>query len=154
MTAAASPIATKKSAAAATRANGPSAPLARQQAVVDDTSAKRSRQILAAMLAFRDGNFTVRLPMDWEETDGRIAETFNQTIAQKQRTTSEVLRLSASVGKEGRLRQRMSLPGALGEWAVEAQAFNDLIDDLVRPTTEIADHRRRGQGRPRAADGA
>ena len=90
------------------------------------------------MLAFRDGNFTVRLPMDWEETDGRIAETFNQAIAQKQRTTHEVLRLSASVGREGRLRQRMSMPGALGEWAVEAEAFNNLIDDLVRPTTEIA----------------
>ena len=52
--------------------------------------------------------------------------------------SSEITRLSATVGKEGRLRQRMSLPGAVGGWAAEAESFNTLIDDLVRPTAEIA----------------
>ena len=38
----------------------------------------RSRQMLAAMMSFRDGDFSVRLPVDWAGTDGRIAEAFNQ----------------------------------------------------------------------------
>ena len=103
-----------------------------------DSSGARSRLILAAMVAFRDGDFSVRLPADWAGTDGRIAEAFNQTIAQKERITKEVTRLSVTVGKEGRLKQRMSLPGAVGGWAAEADSINTLIDDLVRPTTEIA----------------
>ena len=93
---------------------------------------------MLAMIAFRDGDFSVRLPADWLGTDARIAEAFNQTIAQKQRISIEVTRLSDTVGKEGRLKQRMSLPGAIGDWAVEADSINTLIDDLVRPTTEIA----------------
>ncbi|MEO5954396.1 MAG: HAMP domain-containing protein, partial [Nitrospiraceae bacterium] len=90
------------------------------------------------MTAFRDGTFVVRLPVDWPGMDGRIAETFNQTIAQKQRLSSEITRLSVAVGKDGRLRQRMSVPGAYGGWAESADSINSLIDDLVRPTTEIA----------------
>ena len=50
----------------------------------------------------------------------------------------EVTRVSETVGKEGRLRQRMSMPGAIGGWASEVDSINTLIDDLVRPTTEIA----------------
>jgi methyl-accepting chemotaxis protein len=103
-----------------------------------DSEEARARRLLAAMVSFRDGDFSVRLPTEWSGTQGRIAEAFNQTIAQQQRLSAEVARLSASVGKEGRLRQRMSLPGAIGGWAEEEGSLNTLIDDLVRPMTEIA----------------
>ena len=131
------PLVRKKSSAAA-RGNGahPRSKLAR--APTEDSADARSRTILAAMVAFRDGDFAVRLPTDWVGTDARTAEAFNQTIAQKQRIGDEVTRLSTTVGKEGRLRQRISLPGAIGGWATEVDSINTLIDDLVRPTTEIA----------------
>ncbi|HXC39175.1 MAG TPA: HAMP domain-containing protein, partial [Burkholderiales bacterium] len=96
------------------------------------------RTILAALESFRDGDFSVRLPSHWSDVEGRIAAAFNSAIARKQSISSEVFRLSSAVGKEGRLRQRMSLPGAEGGWAAEADSINTLIDDLVRPTTEIA----------------
>ena len=32
----------------------------------------------------------------------------------------------------------MAVPGVIGGWADEIQALNTLIDDLVRPTTEVA----------------
>ncbi len=96
------------------------------------------RQILTGMVAFREGDFTVRLPTDWADIDGRIAETFNQIISQEDRISREITRLSVMVGKEGRLKQRMSLPVATGGWAVKAESINTLIDDLVRPTTEVA----------------
>ena len=120
------------------RGNGRPGPAKPGQAANDKPAEARSRLILAAMVAFRDGDFSVRLPTEWVGTDAELAAAFNQTIAQKQRIFTEVTRLSATVGKEGRLRQRMSLPGAVGGWAAEAESMNTLIDDLVRPTTEIA----------------
>src|SRR3978361_1129338 len=104
----------------------------------DNPAAARSRQLLMAMVAFRDGDFSVRLPADWPGVDGRIAEAFNQSLSHEGRISREVARLSVTVGKEGRLKQRMTLPGATGEWAEKISAINTLLDDLVRPTTEGA----------------
>ena len=50
-----------------------------------DTRESQQRQILTALVAFRDGDFSVRLPADWGGIDGRIADAFNQTIAQEDR---------------------------------------------------------------------
>src|ERR1700685_1288114 len=68
----------------------------------------RSRQLLAAMTAFRDGDFSVRLPSDWVDLDGRLAEAFNQALGYEERLAREAARLSETVGRDGRLRQRMS----------------------------------------------
>src|SRR5688572_26607545 len=101
-------------------------------------SADRARQMFAAMVAFRDGDFAIRLPTHWEGVDGRIAEAFNEALSHEDRITREITRLSVTVGKEGRLRQRMSVPGAVGGWADKVESLNALLDDLVRPTTEVA----------------
>src|SRR5499427_4274510 len=98
----------------------------------------RSRHILATMLAFRDGNFSVRLPSDWEGIDGQIAAAFNHALSHEERISREMAQLSRTVGREGRLKQRMSVPGAIGGWAAKVDGFNTLLDDLVRPTTEIS----------------
>jgi HAMP domain-containing protein/signal transduction histidine kinase/CheY-like chemotaxis protein len=103
-----------------------------------DSQDAHLRQILKAMVSFREGDFSVRLPLEWSGIDGRIAEAFNQTIIHEDHTSREIARLSVAVGKEGRLKQRMSLPAAVGGWAVKADSINRLIDDLVRPTTEVA----------------
>ena len=115
------------------RANAPAG-----RAQMEESADARSRQILKAFVAFRDGDFSARLPADWPGIDGRIAETFNQTIVREESISREVRRLSVTVGKEGRLKQRMSLPGAVGDWAVKADSINTLIDDLVRPTVDVA----------------
>lgn len=67
----------------------------------------RSAQMLAAMLAFRDSDFSVRLPSDWDGIEGQLAVAFNQVISQEDRLSHEVERVSRSVGREGRLKQRM-----------------------------------------------
>ncbi len=103
-----------------------------------DRAERRSQHLLAALVAFRDGDFSVRLPADWPGTDGRIAEAFNRALSHEDRIAREVTRLSVTVGKEGRLMQRMSVPGAIGGWAAEVDSLNTLLDDLVRPTTDVA----------------
>jgi PAS domain S-box-containing protein len=94
--------------------------------------------MLASMLAFRDGNFSVRLPSDWDGIDGQIAAAFNQAISYEDRLSHEVERLGRTVGREGRLKQRMSVSGAIAGWAAKVDCFNTLMDDLVRPTAEIS----------------
>ena len=98
----------------------------------------RSRQMLATMVAFRDGNFSARLPSDWEGIDGQIAAAFNQALSHEDQLSREMARLSRTVGREGRLNQRMSVPGAIGGWVAKVDCFNTLLDDLVRPTTDIS----------------
>ncbi|MBS0201260.1 MAG: HAMP domain-containing protein [Planctomycetes bacterium] len=104
----------------------------------NDTRDQRLNLILAAMIAFRDGDFSVRLPVAWNGVEGRISDAFNQTISHEDRISREVQGLSICVGKEGRLKQRLSMTSAAGSWAIRAQAINTLIDDLVRPTTDVA----------------
>jgi HAMP domain-containing protein/CheY-like chemotaxis protein/signal transduction histidine kinase len=128
----------KKNSSETPHTNGGTTKLKNRRFSVDDSPEARSRLMLAAMIAFRDGNFSVRLPADWDGPEQRMAEAFNQAIALEDRIAREVTRLSASVGKEGRLQQRMSVPGAIGGWATKVDSLNTLLDDLVRPTTEVA----------------
>ncbi len=109
-----------------------------RQALLEEPFEASSRQILKAIVAFRDGDFSARLPADWPGIQGRIAEAFNQAITREEVIAREVERLSRTVGKEGRLKQRMSVPGATGDWAVKVDSINTLLDDLVRPTVDVA----------------
>ncbi|HTC69555.1 MAG TPA: HAMP domain-containing protein, partial [Acidothermaceae bacterium] len=96
-----------------------------------------SRQLLGALLSLRDGDFAVRLPLELTGVDGKIADAFNDIARVSERRARETARVSIAVGKEGKLKQRMAVPGAVGGWADEVAAVNMLIDDLVWPTTEV-----------------
>src|ERR1700741_1818374 len=98
----------------------------------------KSRRILASMLAFRDGTFSVRLPPDWEGVEGQFAAAFNQAVSNADRLTREASRLSRAIGREGRLKEPLSLPGAAGCWADKVDYFNRILDDLARPRTETS----------------
>jgi HAMP domain-containing protein len=50
----------------------------------------------------------------------------------------EIVRLGKIVGREGKMTERASLKGAEGSWAVSMDSINSLIEDLARPTTEVA----------------
>jgi HAMP domain-containing protein/signal transduction histidine kinase/DNA-binding response OmpR family regulator len=109
-----------------------------ERVAAGDAAEARSRELLAAIIAFRDGDFSVRLPANWPGTDGRIAEAFNQSVALEARIAQEVTRVCSMVGKDGRLQQRLRVPGSMGSWAAKVDSLNTLLDDLVRPTTEVA----------------
>jgi len=57
--------------------------------------------ILGALNAFKKGDASVRLPLDWSGVTGRIAETFNEVVERNERMAHELSRLSRIVGKEG-----------------------------------------------------
>src|SRR5438034_2593827 len=118
--------------------NGVVLPPAGRVLGVDDTSSNElPRQLLSVLLAYKSGDFSVRLPADWVGIPGKIADAFNEIVEFNQRLSLETARVSRAVGKEGKLKQRLAVPGAKGDWASKVEAVNTLIDDLVWPTTEV-----------------
>ena len=96
------------------------------------------RTLLAALTAFKRGDFLVRLPDHLTGLDGKIADTFNELIDLNARLASELKRLGRVVGEEGRINQRASLGNVRGGWAASVESVNGLIADLVHPTSETA----------------
>ena len=95
------------------------------------------REILGVLLAFKGGDFSVRLPSDWTGVYGKIADTLNDITSLTAKLGDETARVSVAVGKKGRLKQRVNLPGATGGWSDKVESINTLIDDLVWPTSEV-----------------
>ncbi|SFD20851.1 HAMP domain-containing protein [Massilia yuzhufengensis] len=94
--------------------------------------------LLTTLMALKKGDFSVRMPADWTGVSGKIADTLNDIIETKQKMVETVTDVSRVVGREGHLTQRADLPGVVGGWATIISSVNTLIDDLVRPTTEMA----------------
>ncbi len=94
--------------------------------------------LLHALNALRKGQSDVRLPSDWTGVAGKVADAFNDVVEMNERMAAELGRLSKSVGKEGKLSQRLNLGDVGGFWRGSVESVNDLIDDLVHPTTETA----------------
>ena len=95
-------------------------------------------QLLAALMAFKRGDFSARLPAHWTGVPGKIADTFNAVIDTNERMTRELERIGRVVGKEGRIAQRASIGEVTNSWADAIASINNLIGDLVQPTNEMA----------------
>jgi HAMP domain-containing protein/signal transduction histidine kinase/CheY-like chemotaxis protein len=96
------------------------------------------RQILNSLKAFRRGDFSVRIDNVYEGIDSDIADTFNQIVELNDQVTREFERLSRVVGKDGRIGERGHVRNATGSWESSVRSVNDLIEDMVQPTAEVA----------------
>ena len=108
----------------------------RAQTVGTDTL--NSKLLLKTLVAFRKGDFSVRLPGEWTGEAGKIADTLNDIIELSDKTAKELERVSRVVGKEGKIAHRASVPAAGGSWLRLVDSTNLLIDDMARPTSEMA----------------
>ncbi len=94
--------------------------------------------LLNTLVAFKEGDFSVRLPVDQTGVAGKINDVLNDIFRLNSQMTSEFARISSTVGKEGRISQRASLGTVGGGWADCVESVNGLIGDLVQPSTEVA----------------
>ncbi|MDQ3822147.1 MAG: HAMP domain-containing protein, partial [Actinomycetota bacterium] len=94
--------------------------------------------MLEALRAELAGDFGHRLPVRGNGVMREVAETFNAVAERHERWQREMARVSRAVGREGRLNERATVPGAPGGWGVKLEAINSLIDDLARPIGEIS----------------
>jgi HAMP domain-containing protein len=97
-----------------------------------------SKLLLKTLVAFKNGDFSVRLPGEWTGEAGKIADTLNDIIELSDKTAKEMDRVSRVVGKEGKIQHRAVLPAAAGSWLRLVDSTNLLIDDMARPTSEMA----------------
>src|SRR5437588_104080 len=100
-------------------------------------SERALQELLRALTAARDGDFSVRLPARRGSVIGEIAAVYNQMADTNARMAKELVRVSRVIGREGRMTERMTLT-APGAWGTSRDSVNSLIDDLARPTTEVA----------------
>src|SRR5262245_60181717 len=97
-----------------------------------------AKELLKALRALKNGDFTVRLPDEWTGVASKVAETFNEVIELNERMAEELARLSQVAGTEGKLTERASLGEVRGSWKTSVESVNALISDLVYPTRETA----------------
>lgn len=116
---------------ASEKSNGHSNISAAESASADFTA------ILASLQTMRDGDFSVRLPGSWTGLAGKIADTFNEIVAANQQMAQELKRVGQVVGKEGRTRERTRFHESRGSWGEMEASVNTLVEDLLRPTTEV-----------------
>jgi HAMP domain-containing protein/signal transduction histidine kinase/CheY-like chemotaxis protein len=96
------------------------------------------RQLVTALRSLRRGDFSVRLAEDVDGVDGEIATLFNEVVTLNGEMTREFERLSQVVGKEGKITQRGRVKSATGGWETAIRSVNELIEDMVQPTAEVA----------------
>ncbi len=102
-----------------------------------EPSAAELSAILAKLQRMRDGDFSVRLPGSWTGLSGKIADTFNDIVAANQQMAQELQRVGQVVGKQGKTRERTRFTQSRGAWGEMEVSVNTLVDDLLRPTTEV-----------------
>ncbi len=83
------------------------------------------------------GDFSARMPLGWTGLAGKVADGFNEFVSVNETFCAELARVSDLVGKQGKLSQRIERGGMTARWSGPIDAVNSLIDDLVRPTSEM-----------------
>ncbi|MDI3405995.1 HAMP domain-containing protein [Streptomyces cavernicola] len=119
-----------------TRAKGgPSRSKQRSGTTAVDTAALN--RLLTALVAMRDGNFRKRLTVSNDGVMAEIAAVFNEVADRNLHLTSELARVRRVVGREGKLTERLEHGAGEGSWVAAIDASNALVDDLVRPVSEV-----------------
>ena len=103
-----------------------------------DVSRAELEQLLVALNAARDGDFRLRLPVRGKGMAVELNRAFNELAERREALSKEIGRVGRVIGREGRMTERAATAGADGAWLETVTSLNTLIDDLVRPTTEVA----------------
>ncbi|WP_236074288.1 HAMP domain-containing protein [Streptomyces tardus] len=85
----------------------------------------------------RDGNFRKRLTVTGEGPMAEISAIFNEVADRNMHLAGELSRVRRVVGRDGKLTERLEVGAGEGAWATSVEAANSLVDDLVRPVSEV-----------------
>ncbi|MEV8128247.1 HAMP domain-containing protein [Streptomyces sp. NPDC085944] len=95
-------------------------------------------RLLAALVSMREGNFRRRLTVSGDGVMSEIAAVFNEVADRNLHLTGELARVRRVVGREGKLTERLETGACEGSWAAAIDHSNALVDDLVRPVSEVS----------------
>jgi methyl-accepting chemotaxis protein len=93
------------------------------------------QQLILALAAVRDGDFSVRLPSDhgW----GEIATVFNEMVTVNEKFADEVDRINQAVAEEGKV-PKLIIKEFKGSWVSNLDAINATLNSLIVPTIDMA----------------
>src|SRR3954447_20424678 len=74
------------------------------------------RELLRVLSEVKNGNFSVRMPIDLIGIDGKICDTLNDIIYINEKLMAELTIAGKTIGKQGKLNHRVDLPYAKGTW--------------------------------------
>ncbi|MFK0256141.1 HAMP domain-containing protein [Streptomyces sp. NPDC090445] len=94
-------------------------------------------RLLTALVSMRDGNFRKRLTVSGDGVMAEIAAVYNEVADRNLHLTGELSRVRRTVGREGKLSERLETGACEGSWAAAIDASNQLVDDLARPVSEV-----------------
>ncbi|MEU0677840.1 HAMP domain-containing protein [Streptomyces sp. NPDC006172] len=94
-------------------------------------------RLLGALVSMRDGNFRKRLTVSGDGVMSEIAAVFNEVADRNLHLTGELARVRRVVGREGKLTERLETGASEGSWSTAIDNSNALVDDLVRPVSEV-----------------
>ncbi|HXF34029.1 MAG TPA: HAMP domain-containing protein, partial [Candidatus Acidoferrales bacterium] len=109
---------------------------ARQVFEIDRASEPFCYELLRAMRAIEQGDFSVRITADATGLAAQLAESFNEIAALKELMVGEFERIANVVGREGRISQRAALGNVSGSWLSYVNTINGLVTDLTQPIAE------------------
>ncbi|RLL69172.1 HAMP domain-containing protein [Streptomyces sp. Z26] len=108
----------------------------RKSGTVEVDAASLNR-LLNALSSMRDGNFRKRLTVTGDGPMAEIAAVYNDVADRNLHLTSELARVRRVVGRDGKLTERLETGACEGAWAAAIDGSNALVDDLVRPVSEV-----------------
>ena len=102
------------------------------------TNGSEMTALLTALTALKKGKSGVRLPVEWTGIAGKVADAFNEVV-EPERAHGPGTFAAQSRRRQGREAQPATQLGDVsGFWQESVESVNDLIDDLVHPTSETA----------------
>jgi HAMP domain-containing protein/signal transduction histidine kinase/CheY-like chemotaxis protein len=97
-----------------------------------------TKHLFQVLTQVKNGNFSVRMPIDQIGINGKVCDTLNEIIELNEKMMMEFTKAGKIIGKQGKLTERIPLPNGKGSWHSGVDSLNILISDLVHPTIEIA----------------
>ncbi|MGB7002607.1 MAG: methyl-accepting chemotaxis protein [Halobacteriota archaeon] len=98
---------------------------------------RQLRRLIETMDAFKNGDFTIRLPKERYDIYSELADSYNKMAEMVGGVTTEMSRVAKVAGTDGKLTERASVPGVAGSWKDVVETLNGLIDAVSKFTLEM-----------------
>ena len=63
--------------------------------------------LLSVLTAFKNGDFSQRVPNDWPGMAGKIVDTLNEVLTCEERIANDFANIAITVGEDGKISQRV-----------------------------------------------
>jgi len=97
------------------------------------------KQVHDALQRLLDGDFSVRMPADWTGRAGMVASVFNALLDKLELLSSEHVRVTSEIGKEGRLGGWAEVHFLSGRWRAMLDSLNQMAEVLTDEVRRVSD---------------